>query len=175
MKIITTNARSITDLASNSNQMQAKWSGSVKLLSDAVHGLRLQVTPATIHPHFEKAHVHQGHVSEGTVSSVYKQLQENIPSTIDFHSVANNLTQAFGGVKRNLITRSRDLVFVNPIFNRRGDLLLELTARQDAIVEESSVVEGGRPVPRGPAGVKRSESWFKHRTCIFATRCRRSE
>ena len=153
--------------------MTANWSGAIKLLSDPVHGLRLQVTPSTIHPHFNKGHVHQGHASEVTVSGAFKQLQEIIPSTIDFYSVANNLTLAFGGIKRNLITRSRDLVFVNPVFSRRGDLLLELTARQDEIVEQE-VIEG-RPILKSSGSAKHREGWFKHRTCMFLVRFYRSE
>jgi hypothetical protein len=71
-------------------------------------------------------------------------LNEQFPKIIDFDHVIEALREAFEGCWSGLHAYSRELEVANPVFNRNGDLLLDLGLHVQEIPGLASKPAGGQ-------------------------------
>ena len=119
-----------------SAKTKGSWS-AVILFSSGARGLHITLTPAKIVPEFvhEKFHGTFGHSIH---EEAFKHLEDEFPKIIDFSHIVAELKSIFEGCWTGLLVESRDLVVSYPIFNRAGDLILQLATRVTESVSTQS-------------------------------------
>jgi len=106
-------------------EMYTTWSAAVKFVSDDAQGLKVHVLPAKITPEFHNSRC-EGSLGHSTHEEMFKRLREYFPHSIDFSSIHHELKASFEGCWSGLYVDARDMIVKKPVFNRKGDLLLEL-------------------------------------------------
>ncbi|KLO12543.1 hypothetical protein SCHPADRAFT_410840 [Schizopora paradoxa] len=136
-------------------EMYTTWSAAVKFVSDG-QGLKVHVLPAKIVPEFHNSRC-EGSLGHSTHEETFKRLREQFPHSIDFSSIHQALKASFEGCWSGLYIDAHDMIVSKPVFNRRGDLLLEL-AHKIVEVKESSVSKKPSLFTRTYSSVKETAS-----------------
>lgn len=117
--------------------MYYAWSAAIRLQSHS-RGLDVSVTMSA--PKLHNAgceHVH----GKSTHAKVLADFKRVFPKIINTEGIINDLRKSFEGARSGLHLHSRELIVSHPVFNRRGDLLLELGFRS-ASVDAAAQVNG---------------------------------
>ncbi|KLO12433.1 hypothetical protein SCHPADRAFT_420281 [Schizopora paradoxa] len=136
-------------------EMSTTWSAAVKFTSDG-QGLKVHVLPAKIVPEFHNSRC-EGSLGHSTHEETFKRLRDQFPHSIDFSSIHHTLKASFEGCWSGLYIDAHDMIVSKPVFNRRGDLLLEL-AHKHIEVKASPVVKKPGFISRTISTVKGSVS-----------------
>ncbi len=118
-----------------SAEMYTTWSAAIKFVSDDAQGLKVHVLPAKITPEFNNS-ICEGSLGHSTHEEMFKHLREYFPHSIDFSSIHHELKASFEGGWSGLYVDACDMVVSKPVFNRRGDLLLELAVKHAVLVKK---------------------------------------
>ncbi|KAI5120808.1 hypothetical protein M0805_003206 [Coniferiporia weirii] len=118
------------------------WSADIKFTSDT-SGLRVQLTSPRIIPKIDSPFKNQGLLGNSTHEMVLSNLKDEFPAIIDFDGLVKELRCGFEGAWTGLQLSSQELKVGSPVFNRRGDLLLELDVRPPH-ADTVSIVNAGR-------------------------------
>lgn len=114
--------------------MTVHWSAAITFHTDIIHGLKISVSPTKIVPDFQKIKV-RGELGKSIYEETFAHLREQFPSVIDFNHVLLELCEAFEGCWTGLHTFSRELDVANPVFNKHGDLILDLGLHVQSILD----------------------------------------
>jgi hypothetical protein len=131
------NTSQLSDLLTSSAEITAKWCTSIKFQSDPCSGLKVVVQPSAIVPKIEVSKTH-GDLNHGFHLKMLEQLKEQLPSSVEFGQIVGSLKSAFEGCWSGLYMYSRELHVVNPVFNRHGDFLLDLTVLTTGVAQTPS-------------------------------------
>ena len=124
-----------------STLITVRWSASITL-----HGTTVSVSPAEVVPLVQFAR-YPNELGKSICGKTFASLQDEFPATIDFSQIVTDLNDSLKLFSENLHSSSRELGLANPIFNRHGDLFLELASRDMQLrVNGNGSVMGGRGV-----------------------------
>ncbi|KAI5120814.1 hypothetical protein M0805_003211 [Coniferiporia weirii] len=138
------------------SEVTASWTASIIFTSDKA-GLRVHLSPSHIVPHFNSSHGTQVFPGHSTHAMAFAHLKEEFPATISFDGLVKDLKYGFEGAWAGLQISSHELKVGYPVFNRRGDLLLELDVR--SLSENGAILNGGHS--NGMNGHATGEHWFR--------------
>ena len=118
---------SCIDASHVSALMTVRWTAAIML-----NGSTMSISPAEIVPDIQFAK-YPNELGKSICSKTFANLQKEFPRVIDFDNIVKELGESLRRCSANLHTTSRELCVTNPVFNRYGDLLLELaTADQQS-------------------------------------------
>ena len=132
--------------------MTVHWSAAVMFHTDAFHGLKISVSPTKIVPEFQTTKI-RGELGKSIYEKTFEHLRDQFPNVIDFDHIIDELRESFEGCWTGLHAYSRELDVANPVFNRHGDLLLDLGLHVQQIAE----IPGA---PR-PTAINEGQSWIR--------------
>ena len=107
--------------------MSASWTAGIIFTSGA-RGLEIHISPSKITPEVIQEKT-EGFIGHNIHELAFKNLQDELPKVIDFHAMVSELKASFEGCWNGLHMHSRELMVTHPVFNKKGDLLLELGVR----------------------------------------------
>lgn len=107
--------------------MVATWSAKI-VLTSSLHGLAIHIAPSKIVPEIRHTRT-EGTIGLSTHERAFKLLKAQLPGAIDFKLVVDELKHNLEGAWMNLHVDLRELMVGHPVFNRKGDLLLDLGVR----------------------------------------------
>lgn len=146
----------VTNLLAVSASAVVHWSAAIMFHSDAFHGLKISVSPAKIVPEFQTTKI-RGELGKSIYEQTFEHLKDQFPSVIEFDHIVDELRETFEGCWTGLHAYSRELDVANPVFNRHGDLLLELGYHVQQVAEVS-----GTPRPQLATS---GQSWIRQGKC----------
>lgn len=135
---LTSCLQSIFITSIHSAKTKGSWS-AVILFSSGARGLHVTLTPGKITPEFAREPFH-GTFGHSVHEEAFKHLQEEFPKVIDFSHIVSELKAIFEGSWAGLHVAGHELAVSYPVFNRTGDLILELAPRpsENLTVQTSS-------------------------------------
>ena len=110
-----------------SSEITASWSATISLASTP-SGVKVALRPAQVIPKVTIADPRNTSGYE-TQKEALEQLKKVFPSSINLAALVNELKDALEGVWGGLQVEAYEYCFSRPVFNRRGDLLLELVVQ----------------------------------------------
>ncbi|KAL5504464.1 hypothetical protein ACEPAH_7125 [Sanghuangporus vaninii] len=150
------------------------WSASIAFASTSL-GLQIQLHPSRIEPSIHSTNVAHGAPGHATQTQVLSQLRSKFPDFIDFGILLGDLKNELEGMWMGVQVQAHELCVSRPVFNRRGDLLLELIVRgsriesapgtKRALNGKSSMMSlngSVTPVSMNGNGHSTNETWFRH-------------
>ena len=119
------------------------WRGQIQFSSNS-GGMKVQLNPTSIVPNFTTTRC-DGDVGHDTREAVYTKFRQVFPDVINFESIISGLKSNFEGSWTGLQCDPRDLVVRNPVFNKRGDFMLDLAVKNVESVNMAENNANGRP------------------------------
>jgi hypothetical protein len=100
--------------------MNVRWSAAI-----VINGSTVSVIPTAINPTIQMAK-NPDALGQSISMKTFASLKAAFPSVINFEGIVSEIGDSLKRYSTILQNNTRELGLIDPIFNRRGDLLLEL-------------------------------------------------
>ena len=109
--------------------MAVTWETGVSLIS-ATSGLQAVLHQPTVVPNFQKGHVEQN-ANSVVYATMFDKVRKIFPTNVDCGEFVKELNMCLSGSWPGVRELAHDLRVAHPVFNKRGDLFLELAVQSE--------------------------------------------